>query len=105
MVLANQHADATHALYLQYNGCKWKGQKLRVELAKPHYTLKLQQEWQEQQQQEAEAQAAEQQGPATPAYSVATTSGAEDGVTATIRITVPGTRKVSDSSRRADRCS
>ena len=26
---------------MQYNGCKWKGGKLRVEIAKPNYLLKL----------------------------------------------------------------
>ncbi|KAK9078922.1 hypothetical protein SSX86_002981 [Deinandra increscens subsp. villosa] len=34
-------------LFLQYNGCVWKGGKLRLEKAKEHYLVKLKREWQE----------------------------------------------------------
>jgi glutamyl/glutaminyl-tRNA synthetase len=51
---------------VQYNGCKWRGQKLRVEVAKPDYLTRLQQERQEeeekqQQQQDREAEHPQQQ--------------------------------------------
>lgn len=32
---------------IQYNGCVWKGGKLRLEKAKEHYLLRLRQEWDE----------------------------------------------------------
>ncbi|PWA41423.1 hypothetical protein CTI12_AA553960 [Artemisia annua] len=32
---------------LQYNGCMWKGGRLKLEKAKEHYLLKLKREWQE----------------------------------------------------------
>ena len=44
---------------LQYNGCLWKGQKLRVEKARSHYTERLQKEWLADQQQEESQQDAE----------------------------------------------
>ncbi|XP_062105121.1 protein REPRESSOR OF SILENCING 3 [Humulus lupulus] len=45
-------------LFAKYNGCAWKGGKLRLEKAKEHYLVRLTREWsQEKQQQEEEAQA------------------------------------------------
>jgi hypothetical protein len=92
---------------LQYNGCKWRGNKLRVELAKPHFATKLQQEWQEQQQQEQQqqeaAELAKQNGGLPPKAAAGVAGGAaaadgdgEDGEdhSRTIRITMPGKRKV-----------
>lgn len=32
---------------LQYNGCMWKGGKLRLEKAKEHYLVRLKHEWDE----------------------------------------------------------
>ena len=32
---------------MQYNGCTWKGGKLRLEKAKEHYLLRLKREWQQ----------------------------------------------------------
>jgi hypothetical protein len=46
---------------LQYNGCKWRGHKLRVEVAKPNYLLKLQQEKQREAEEEAAAEEQRQQ--------------------------------------------
>eukprot|EP00878_Enallax_costatus_P033963 GHUV01037559.1.p1 GENE.GHUV01037559.1~~GHUV01037559.1.p1 ORF type:complete len:318 (+),score=76.88 GHUV01037559.1:494-1447(+) len=76
-----------------YNGCKWRGQRLRVELANPHYSLKLQQEWQEEQQHEQAAQ--EQQKPLVHAASTASdaANGNADDEPTAVRITIPGTRK------------
>jgi len=31
----------------QYNGCKWKGGKLRLEKAKEHYLTRLKREWEQ----------------------------------------------------------
>jgi biotin carboxyl carrier protein len=41
---------------VQYNGCKWRGQKLRVEVAKPDYLNRLQHEWQEEQEKQQQQQ-------------------------------------------------
>lgn len=66
-----------------------------MELAKPHYTIKLQQEWQEQQQEEQEqATTAQQQGPPAVSTAAASDGVVDDDAAATIRITIPGTRKV-----------
>ncbi len=32
---------------MQYNGCKWKGGKLRLEKAKEHYLTRLKREWEQ----------------------------------------------------------
>ncbi|KAF0925094.1 hypothetical protein E2562_015384 [Oryza meyeriana var. granulata] len=48
-------------LFSTYNGCKWKGGKLRLEKAKEHYLTRLKREWE----QEAEAAAASQEMPAS----------------------------------------
>lgn len=32
---------------MQYNGCVWKGGRLKLEKAKEHYLLRLQREWDE----------------------------------------------------------
>lgn len=32
---------------LQYNGCMWKGGRLRIEKAKEHFFLRLKREWEE----------------------------------------------------------
>lgn len=32
---------------MQYNGCMWKGGRLRLEKAKEHYLIRLRREWQE----------------------------------------------------------
>lgn len=32
---------------MQYNGCAWKGGKLRLEKAKEHYLVRLKREWEE----------------------------------------------------------
>jgi hypothetical protein len=32
---------------VQYNGCKWKGGKLRLEKAKEHYLTRLKREWEQ----------------------------------------------------------
>ncbi|XP_006648296.3 protein REPRESSOR OF SILENCING 3 [Oryza brachyantha] len=48
-------------LFSTYNGCKWKGGKLRLERAKEHYLTRLKREWE----QEAEAAAAAQEIPAS----------------------------------------
>lgn len=32
---------------LQYNGCKWKGGKLKLEKAKEHYLARLKREWEQ----------------------------------------------------------
>lgn len=32
-------------LFCQYNGCKWKGGKLRLEKAEEHYLSRLRREW------------------------------------------------------------
>ncbi|KAI3790553.1 hypothetical protein L2E82_03669 [Cichorium intybus] len=37
-------------LFSRYNGCMWKGGKLRLEKAKEHYLVKLKREWQEESQ-------------------------------------------------------
>ena len=37
--------DSPVVIAWQYNGCKWRGHKLRVEVAKPAYQVRLQQEW------------------------------------------------------------
>lgn len=34
-------------LELQYNGCVWKGGRLRLEKAKEHYLVRLKREWEE----------------------------------------------------------
>ncbi|KAK1417073.1 hypothetical protein QVD17_26195 [Tagetes erecta] len=38
-------------LFSTYNGCMWKGGKLRLEKAKEHYLVKLKREWQEESEQ------------------------------------------------------
>lgn len=46
-------------LFAKYNGCVWKGAKLRLEKAKDHYLIRLRREWaQAQAETEAEAEAA-----------------------------------------------
>uniref|UniRef100_A0ACD5VXN1 Uncharacterized protein n=1 Tax=Avena sativa TaxID=4498 RepID=A0ACD5VXN1_AVESA len=47
-------------LFSTYNGCKWKGGKLKLEKAKEHYLVRLKREWE----QEAAAAAAAQEVPA-----------------------------------------
>lgn len=84
---------------LQYNGCKWRGLKLRVEVAKPDYLTRLQQERQEEQQQEQakqEQQLQQQQedaqqppGGQQPSESEAAAEEQQDTV---IRLAVPGSR-------------
>lgn len=32
---------------VQYNGCKWKGGKIRLEKAKEHYLTRLKREWEQ----------------------------------------------------------
>ncbi|XP_030498948.2 protein REPRESSOR OF SILENCING 3 [Cannabis sativa] len=45
-------------LFAKYNGCAWKGGKLRLEKAKEHYLIRLNREWsQEKQKQEEEEEA------------------------------------------------
>lgn len=34
-------------VYVQYNGCVWKGGKLKLHKAKEHYLVRLRQEWAE----------------------------------------------------------
>lgn len=40
-------ANAFKLCCLQYNGCTWKGGKLRLEKAKEHYLVRLKREWAE----------------------------------------------------------
>lgn len=44
---------------IQYNGCVWKGGRLRLEKAKEHYLLRLSQEWAEDSAQVATADTSE----------------------------------------------
>ncbi|KAE8808680.1 Nucleolar protein 8 [Hordeum vulgare] len=48
-------------LFSTYNGCKWKGGKLKLEKAKEHYLVRLKREWE---QEAAAAAAAAQEMPA-----------------------------------------
>jgi hypothetical protein len=80
-----------HPLPPQYNGCNWRGQKLRVELAQPHYLARLQQEAQEEaagtEQAERERAEQEQQQRQPPAVS------ADDGDAHLLRLPVPGPKR------------
>ena len=42
----------------QYNGCKWRGGVLKVDVAKPDYAARLAADWQQQAEREAEEVAA-----------------------------------------------
>ncbi|KAI5017489.1 hypothetical protein ZWY2020_042377 [Hordeum vulgare] len=44
---AQRHADfqCPAKLFSTYNGCKWKGGKLKLEKAKEHYLVQLKREW------------------------------------------------------------
>eukprot|EP00879_Flechtneria_rotunda_P031282 GHRR01034158.1.p1 GENE.GHRR01034158.1~~GHRR01034158.1.p1 ORF type:complete len:197 (+),score=66.26 GHRR01034158.1:472-1062(+) len=79
---------------MQYNGCKWRGKKLRVELAKPDYLTKLQKEWTQEDQQQDQADAARE----LQDKQLANAQDAADRETnaiATVRIKAPGhNRKV-----------
>jgi hypothetical protein len=84
---------------LQYNGCKWRGLKLRVEVAKPDYLTRLQQERQEEQQQEQakqEQQLQEQQQDAQQLpggqQALESDAAAEAQQDTVIRLAVPGSR-------------
>lgn len=41
------HAHHLNFFTLQYNGCLWKGGKLRLEKAKEHYLVRMKREWSE----------------------------------------------------------
>lgn len=75
----------------QYNGCKWRSQVLRVEVAKPHFLARLQAEWADEQlrvqQEQLAAQAAAQEAAQLQAAAAA---GEQD---TTVRICVPGSRR------------
>jgi hypothetical protein len=79
-----------------------------VELAKPQFTTKLQQEWQQQQEQEQQqretAELAKQNGGLPPKMAAAGAAGDDDGDdeqrATTIRITMPGKRKVGTADTR-----
>lgn len=80
---------------VQYNGCKWKGQILRVELAKPDFRVKLQQEWLEDQELEQQA-ASNSQDSAFKHLGVPATTGSDEDeaeASGTIRLQVPGPKR------------
>lgn len=82
----------------QYNGCKWRGQKLRVEMAKPHFLVRLQQEWHDDAAAEAAAAAAaaerqQQQHQQQPSPAAAHAATGADAAAHLLHLTVPGLKR------------
>eukprot|EP00775_Hariotina_reticulata_P006451 gene6451-6680_t len=89
--------QATAQTQATYNGCKWRGQVLRVELAKPDFRVKLQQEWLEDQELEQQA-ASDPQDAAFQLLCVPATTGSDQDeaeASSTIRLLVPGPKRKS----------
>jgi hypothetical protein len=78
----------------QYNGCKWRGQTLRVELAKPDFQVKLRQEWLEDQELEQQAIFNSHNTDVKVVGIPATADSNEDESEAsTIRLAIPGPKR------------
>ncbi|KAF8069577.1 KCS2 [Scenedesmus sp. PABB004] len=87
-------AAALARVFSLYNGCKWRGQVLRVEPARPHFEEKLRAEWAAAAEAEAEAAAAAAaaEGAAGPQRAALGAGADGEDADTTIRITAPGGR-------------
>ncbi|PON55411.1 Splicing factor-like protein [Parasponia andersonii] len=91
--LPNSHKSLSN-LFAKYNGCVWKGAKLRLEKAKQHYLLRLtREEWSESQSQSQSQQPEEEEAKAKANANSHSSSSSSDNNN-NIRIFFPRLRKV-----------